>query len=72
MERTKSSPAKATRSQQVSKDTSMDEDGDGVVDESDCEYPICGEIFEEQSATWIQSNNCEEWYEMECAGIDKL
>lgn len=42
-----------------------------AVDESVCESPIRGEHFGEQSATWIQCNNCKEWYDMECAGIDK-
>lgn len=42
-----------------------------AVDESVCECPIRGEHFGERSATWIQCNNCKEWYDMECAGIDK-
>ena len=37
--------------------------------QSDCECPVCGEHFRDHSATWIQCNKCEEWYDVECAGI---
>ena len=37
--------------------------------QSDCECPVCGEHFGDRSATWIQCNECEEWYDVECAGV---
>ena len=37
--------------------------------ESDCECAICGEHYGDRSATWIQCNSCDDWFDLECAGI---
>ena len=37
--------------------------------ESDCECAICGEHYGDRSATWIQCNSCDDWFDHECAGI---
>ena len=42
---------------------------DECESQSDCECPVCGEHFGDRSATWIQCNECEEWYDVECAGL---
>ena len=41
------------------------------TEESDCECPLCGEHYGERSATWIQCNGCEQWYDTGCAGINE-
>ena len=37
--------------------------------ESDCECVICGEHYGDRSATWIQCNNCNDWFDLDCAGV---
>lgn len=32
--------------------------------ESDCECAICGEHYGDRSATWIQCNNCDDWFDL--------
>ena len=34
-----------------------------------CECAICGEHYGDKSATWIQCNSCDDWFDHECAGI---
>ena len=34
-----------------------------------CECAICGEHYGDRSATWIQCNSCDDWFDLECAGI---
>ena len=41
--------------------------GSECQSQSDCECPVCGEHFGDRSATWIHCNECEEWYDVECA-----
>ena len=43
--------------------------GSECESQSDCECPVCGEHFGDRSPTWIQCNECEEWYDVECAGL---
>ena len=38
--------------------------------ESDCECPLCGQHYGEQSATWIQCSDCEEWYDTDCVSLN--
>ena len=38
--------------------------------ESDCECPLCGQHYGEQSVTWIQCWDCEEWYDTDCVSLN--
>ena len=55
--------------QKSDKESENDVLGSECESQSDCECPVCGEHFGDRSATWIQCNECEEWYDVECAGI---
>ena len=38
--------------------------------ESDCGCPLCGQHYGEQSVTWIQCSDCEEWYDTDCVSLN--
>ena len=57
------------RTRKSDKESENDVLGSECESQSDCECPVCGEHFGDRSATWIQCNECEEWYDVECAGI---
>ena len=42
---------------------------DSLNSQSDCECAICGEHYGDRSATWIQCNICDDWFDLECAGV---
>ena len=41
---------------------------DSLNSQSDCECAICGEHYGDRSATWIQCNICDDWFDLKCAG----
>ena len=56
-----------TLSSKSDKESKNDILGSEYESQSGCECPVCGEHFRDRSATWIQCNKCEEWYDVECA-----
>ena len=50
--------------------TKVQQDSSQAESDSDCECPVCGQHYGDKSAVWIQYVKCEDWYDMECAGLD--
>ena len=51
-------------------DSSDDNNSSCDSSSSDCECPMCGERFGDRSGTWIQCSICDNWYDIDCAGLN--
>ena len=42
-------------------------------DESEADCPACGLVYgsANDNEEWVQCDNCEAWWDMTCAGVDK-
>ena len=63
------STSSKTKTQSAASARTQSPDSLNSQSESDCECAICGEHYGDRSATWIQCNSCDDWFDLECAGI---